>query len=54
MGSAQLKPVYRMMHGVFQPTLEILPETLPTGVFFVVGVRFEIRTDFRFKHSLVL
>jgi hypothetical protein len=29
-----------MMHGVFQPTLEILPETLPTGVFFAVDVRF--------------
>jgi hypothetical protein len=54
MGSAQLKSVYRMMHEVFQPTLEILPKTLPTGVFFAVDVRFEIHTDFRFKHSLVL
>jgi hypothetical protein len=33
---------------------EILPETLPTGVYFAVDVRFEIHTDFRFKHSLVL
>jgi hypothetical protein len=33
---------------------EILPEMLPTGVFFAVDVRFEIHTYFRFKHSLVL